>query len=231
MKPSNPLNILIKNQFYPKGLTEIELYNFWQKQKDIILKNTSSEVFFFFSNKLNESVIKRHNTSDNFIKLNSINYDKLITSHIVGIISTMDKRSKFGIVDIDSPKIDEISSSSEFNEIKQATQKVFDYFSKFNKCQIYYTGKNGFHVYVYFDRSMSPDQIKSYLTNRINENKDLLLDYTFQSKRTDSKINLDLSPNKKSGGYITPGSINKIGLICTNVKNLQSFNREDCKIN
>ena len=123
---------------------------------------------FFFSNKLNESVIKRHNTSDNFIKLNSINYDKLITSHIVGIVSTMDKRSKFGIVDIDSPKIDEISSSSEFNEIKQATQKVFDYFSKFNKCQIYYTGKNGFHVYVYFDRSMSPDQIKSYLMFLIN---------------------------------------------------------------
>ena len=47
MYPSNPTNIVIKNKF---GLfTESDIYNFWVKQKETILKNISDRCFFYFS--------------------------------------------------------------------------------------------------------------------------------------------------------------------------------------
>ena len=168
MKPeniSNPNQVLIKNKYYPDGLTKLQINDFWLKQKDIILENKSKNIFYFFSTKLNSYVVKR-----NSVNLSYTTYDNNVNGHIVGIISEMEERSNFGIIDIDVPgNSDEICSDELFEEAKSAAENVYDYFNKFNKCKIIYTGKNGFHIYVYFDKIYNISKIKEYLTKRINE--------------------------------------------------------------
>ena len=224
MKPSNPNNIVIKNKFVQ--ITEYDLYNFWVKEKETILRNVSKNIFFYFSTELNKSIIRRYEEKNKLINLNNFNYEKKINGHIVGVISTFETMSNFGIVDIDAPTLD-ICSEEIFNKIKNATYDVYSFLNKFYKCKIIYTGKNGFHIYVDFNYKYKLNTIKELLKNRLLENNDIIAKYTIENKRTPDRINLDLSLNKTSGGYITLGSINKIGLQSKLIKinELDNFDR------
>ena len=58
MRPSNPTNIVIQNKYVE--VTERDLYNFWIQSKENILKNVTNNVFFYFSTKLNKSIVRRY---------------------------------------------------------------------------------------------------------------------------------------------------------------------------
>lgn len=231
MYPSNPTNIVIKNKF---GLfTESDIYNFWIKQKETILKNISDRCFFYFSTELNKSIIRRYEEKNKNILLNSYNYERKMNGHIVGVVSLFNDYSNFGIIDIDSPEEENlISSDNNFNKVKNATYEIYNYINKFYKSEIIYTGKNSFHIYVYFDLKYKLETIKKIINDKLNENKDLIEKYSFLNKRNSINVNIDLNINKKNGGYITLGSINKIGLVSikVDIKNLLSFSREKYKI-
>ena len=40
--PENPETIILKNRFYPKGLKEIDIWNYYQKVRSLVVKNTSN---------------------------------------------------------------------------------------------------------------------------------------------------------------------------------------------
>lgn len=231
MRPSNPTNIVIQNKFVE--ITERDLYTYWLRSKETILKNVTNHIFFYFSTKLNKSIIRRYEEKNKPFTLSNFNYENKLNGHIVGIVSLFDQYSNFGIIDVDAPNdSDEIISDSMFTNVKQATLDIYSYMSKFNNCKIIYTGKNGFHIYVYFERRYKLSTIKELIFNRLNESKSILDQYTIQQKRGSDKINLDLNINKTNGGFITLGSINKIGLKSVELdKNtILNFNRSSVGI-
>ena len=220
--PSTPDKVLIKNQYYPLGLNEENIYLFWLDEKDRILDQTKNrEVFFYITPELNsEPVVRRHLSSNVFIKLNSRNYESVINGHTTGVISCFDRIENFGILDIDSLN---------FGQNKECALDVYEYFSHRFPVRIYFTGKTGFHLRVNFERRYSIDRIREQLHELI-AGSDLK-----KYMRTGVRNNypqIDLSPNKFRGGFVTLGSLNKIGLQCKEIApdELRNFRPEDAKI-
>ena len=225
-QPSNPYQIIIKNKFFSDGLTESDIYDYWMKNKYDILRNLEgSHSIFYICGNYDKEIVRRYLKVNERIKLTSENYDRIMNGRIIGVLRVFDVGSDFGIVDIDSKKsVEDISPAADFNDTKYLAGQVYDYLSKFFKCQLFYTGKNGFHIKVFFNTKFRMDQIKEILTQKI---KDSSLKQYF-GERTNRNPNIDLSPNMKNGGFVVQGSLNRIGLPCTLLKreDLSNFKRE-----
>jgi hypothetical protein len=210
MKLSFPIHtdtIVIKNEFYPAGLTQKNIYEYYSKHKNLILEQVRNrEVILFINTDINKSIVRRRVSDDNLLKLNSQNFDKLITGRTVSIHSTMNRSEDFGIVDVDH---------HDFELAKRATADVFDLLQKISSASIRYTGKESFHVLCRFKKKQNIDDIRSYLKHILLDN--LESKYTVRSVRTSQKPNLDLAPNKYRGGFITLHSLSLLGLRCMEV--------------
>ena len=58
--PQHPDKIMVKNQFYPEGLKEIDIWNYYQKYKPLILRETlGRELIIFFSTDVNKTIVVR----------------------------------------------------------------------------------------------------------------------------------------------------------------------------
>lgn len=224
--PTNPDTIIVKNKFYPKGLTELDLYNYYISNKSEILNQVKDrEVMFFLGLEDGESIVKRKTPKGEYIKLTSSNYKDLITGRTLSIHSTMKQKEDFGIVDIDSTDI---------RQSINATMDVYDYLknvSDIKNLQIRYTGKDSFHIICLFHHFLQIDSIRKYL-KRILENKFQGKYEIAYHKKLGSKINLDLSSNKYRGGFITLNSLSILGLKCMEIDRfkIKSFRKEQAKI-
>lgn len=224
--PTNPETIIVKNQFYPKGLTELDLYNYYMKNKGAILHQVKDrDVMFFLGLETSEPVVKRKTPEGKFIRLNSSNYKDLITGRTLSIHSTMRKNEEFGIIDIDS---------NHFRKSRTATLDVYNHIKNVEQVQgiqIRYTGKDGFHIVCFFTKKMHIDKIRGFLKETLASKFSNKYEVAFHKKIT-NKVNLDLSSNKYRGAYITLGSLSILGLKCMSIPNtkLNSFRKEEAKI-
>ena len=160
--PKNPETIVIKNSFYPTGLKEIDIWNYYQKVKRKILDETRNrDLMFMIMVGVNKPIIKRKDSSGRFIRLTPKNYDELITGRTVSIHSAMGQYEDFGIIDID------IDPTDGFNWAKKTTINVYDYVMDkmplVRKASINFTGKQSFHVRCDFNRKMKIDVIRYLL--------------------------------------------------------------------
>ena len=225
-EPKHPDTILIKNNFYPNGLCEIDLWNYYQKNKNLILKETRlRELIFFLATDVNETTVVRRTKDHGVIMLTSSNFDKYITGRSLSIHSCMAKVEDFGIIDIDT---------EDFNKAKEATFDVCNTIDRapfVSDVRIRFTGKDSFHVICYFKRKLRIDSAKVLLKNFLKESA--LADiYDIEYKERE-KVNLDLAPNKYRGGFITLGSLSVTGLRCMYVelRHLRSFSKQMAVIN
>jgi hypothetical protein len=84
--PENPETIVLRNSYYPKGLTELDIWNYYQKVKREILNETKSrDIMFAIMVDLNKPVIRRRGKGQGFIRLTPQNYDEIITGRTVTI--------------------------------------------------------------------------------------------------------------------------------------------------
>ena len=231
-RPQNPETIIIQNQFYPKGLTEGEVYDYYIKNKQKILKEViGKNLTFYFATDLNNIIVMRKaKTPTGFLRLNYENYDELITGRTISIHSNFNRTSDFGIIDID---IDD------FDLAKRATHDIYNLIEMkcpfVNKIKSIYTGKNSFHVICYTRRPMDIDNFRIQMRKFLIEDEDAQLfknHYTVLNKRIKGIPNLDLSSNKYLGGYITLHSLSILGLKAMEIpiKNIFKFKKENAKI-
>lgn len=221
--PNNPNELVIRNRFYFSGLTEEDIYNYYMENKDQILKQTKDrEVLFVVFIDTNQPIVRRRGRGNNFIYLTKDNYEEVITGRTVSLHNTMGSRENIGIVDIDY---------HDFNTCKEVTAEVYKFLNKYYRnVDIRFTGKSSFHVAVEFKMAKDVDEIREELTKLLyNQFFDKYLINATRSQRTP---NLDLSPNKKRGAFIFPGSLSTMGLRCMsiNLNQLSSFRREQAKI-
>lgn len=223
--PKNPETIVIKNNFYPKGLKEIDIWNYYQKNKNLILNETKlRQILFFIAIDINKFIISRKYKGEP-IYLNMSTFDKFITGRTISIHSTMTSINSYGIIDID------------IDDFKIAKEATTDVYYEMLKCKfvdslkIKYTGKDSFHIICYFKRKLKMEFAKELLKEYL-KNNDALKDYDVLGKRKKGVVNLDLSPNKIKGSYITLGSLSILGLKAMEIdlKNLKYFKKEKAKI-
>jgi len=210
--PENPDTIILKNKFYPKGLREIDIWNHYQSVKRDLLKQVSFRDLTFYLIVDGKIVVRRRGKSAEYIRLNSSNYDQIITGRTISIHSTMNREEDIGIIDIDC---DDWKSS------KAATIETFEYMMDnapyISNASIRYTGKTGFHILCNLNRKINVDATRMLLRKTLVQSP-LSKRYTIEQKRTSGIPNLDLAPNKYRGGFITLYSLSTVGLVCTEVK-------------
>ncbi len=221
-KPDNPNSVILLNEYYPKGLTQQQIYDYYMNNKNKVLNQVKNrEVMFFFAVSKNQFIVRRK-AADEYYKLTPENYEDMINGRVVSIHSTMSSNEEFGIIDIDFHI---------FDQCKKAAAEIYDYLFKFyNKnLQIRYTGKQSFHIVYNFNRSYRIETVKDYLKDALHG---LNKQYIIGGKRSEEKINLDLSSNKYRGGFITLNSLSINGLRCMEIKreDLDKFVQNQARI-
>ena len=226
--PENPQTIVIQNRFYPKGIQEIDIWNYYQSVKRNILKETQGrDIMFFIMVEKNKPVVRRK-VPGGFIRMTPNNYDKVITGRTVSLHSAMGLYEEFGIIDIDI-------GSDGFRWAKEVTRRVYDFVMDkmpiVRTASIRFTGKQSFHIKCDFGRKMKIDVIKFLLEKFLRESE-LSKVYTVAGKRRVGIPNLDMAPNKLRGNYITLNSLSIWGLKCMEVpySSLMTFDPSRARI-
>lgn len=208
--PQNPETIIVKNQYYPNGLKEIDIWKYYQKNKNLLLRGIiGREVMVFFGTKENETTVIRH-IKNTPLRISPSTYDSIISGRMLSIHSTMKRHEDFGIVDIDT---------DDFDKAKEAAIDVYFALDKANfayDIKIRYTGKTSFHVVCYFRRPNRIENIRFILLDYLSRTP-LFDKYDIKSKRSPGKVNLDIMRNVYRGGFITLGSLSTWGLRCMEV--------------
>ena len=224
--PQNPDTIIIKNKMYPKGLSEKQVWKYYQDYKGVILNNIRNRnLMLAIMVDINKPILRRQSKSNQLIQLNNSNYNDIITGRTVAIYSTINAYEDFCVVDIDT---------YDWKKAKHITQLIYHKLHKSNfliNIKILYTGKNSFHLHCKFRNKMPINRIKTIVETHLKQTQDHTL-YTIQFKRTANKPNIDLSPNKFNGAYITEGSLSIWGLKCMEVqlRQLNTFEQWKAKI-
>ena len=86
MYPQNPETVVIKNKFYPQGIKEIDIWNYYQRVKTPLLDATRNrDLMLEIMVDLNKPIIRRRGAGGKVIRLTPKNYDEVITGRTVSI--------------------------------------------------------------------------------------------------------------------------------------------------
>jgi len=224
--PKNPYEIIVKNEYYPSGLKEVDIWNYYQQNKRNILKETLGKTLIvFFATSLNKTTVIRKNKSKGLIRLSPTDYNTIISGRTLSLHSIMDRYSKYGIIDIDT---------NDFNKAKDVVIDIFNIMeaARFAKSlQIRFTGKKSFHIKIEFNAEYKIEDIRKMIFDYLIESN-VQQKYTITNKRIRNIPNIDLNRNVYNAGYITLHSLSITGLKCMEVplKKVKNFRKEDAKI-
>lgn len=224
--PKNPDTIVLKNEYYPKGLREIDIWNYYQKVKIPLLKETlGKSLIVFFAIDVNKLIVLRKNKQGGLIRLNMRNYDSLVSGRSISFHNVMNKYSPYGVVDIDTDDFDIAKKlTSDLNDFFEKQKFVYD-------TKIIYTGKDSFHIRVYFHGEYPIDYIKEKISNSLDQ-FDTPIAFSIKARREKSIPNLDLQRNIYNAGFIALNSLSVDGLKCLEVgpRQIKWFRKETAKI-
>lgn len=223
--PQNPETVIIKNEAYPQGLTQGQVWKYYQDHKGFILNNIKNrDIMFAIMVDLNKSIMKRRGANLEVIQLNNNNYDTILTGRTVTLYPAMKAYEDFCVIDIDSDN---------WVKAQEVTSYIYNVMEKADfvmNLKILYTGKNSFHIHCQLRNRYPINKLKMIILDHIQRNQTQA--FTIQHKRTSIKPNIDLSPMKYKGTYIAEGSLSIWGLKCMQVKinELRNFKKWKAKI-
>lgn len=227
--PEHPETIILRNKFYPKGLREIDVWNYYQKVKRSILEETRNrDLMFIIMVDTNKPIIKRKSSTGGYLRLNSKNYDTLITGRTLSIHSAMGMYEDFGILDID------VDPRDGFRWSREATIKTYEFIMDkvplVTSASIRFTGKTSFHIKCDFGRKIKIDRIQ-FLLEKFLKHSELSKVYLIGGKRTPGIPNIDIR-NCLRCNYITLNALSILGLRSIEVpyNKIKSFNPQMARI-
>lgn len=210
--PEHPDTIIIRNRFYPKGLREIDVWEYYQRVKSLLLREVQNrDLMFWVMVDENKPVIIRKGKTTTYIRLTPSNYDDLVHGRVISIYSAMRRAEDIAVIDIDC---------DDFRKAQVATIEVYEFAMTkipiIRTAEVKFTGKQSFHVVCTLGRKINIDSIRLLFRKFLMES-DLAKKYTIEHKRVRGIPNLDLSPNKFRGNWISLHSLSVWGLKCMTV--------------
>jgi hypothetical protein len=219
--PENPETIVIKNNFYPRGLTELQVWKHYNKyRKEIISFINNRPIILFVYTDVNIPIVVRKK-KNNFFTITDENFD-IINGRTVCISVEQMKNIDYFCLDIDAgDSIKEISK-------KLCVQDLIKYLNgtSFVKDHKVFLSATSYHIHGMLSRKMNIDTVRTVLQKEmsvlfgdkflINERKAL----------KDDNINIDLSPVYYRGSHPVPFSLSRNGLIYMDItKTWKNFDR------
>lgn len=218
-KPLDPTKIMVINKYYPRGLTEGDLYSFYMFNKDKMIKGSLKQnIMLFLSFSPTEPLIVKRKNNNSFMKLTNSNYDKIINGHVVSICKETPDPINFLLFDIDSHdnNIDEEKKKVVVNSlIDKVNSKYMITDTKI------YNSSSGYHVYFYFNRKTALKDARKIVSDI---SKEIIIGR--------KSINIDISPMHSNGASPIMGALNRNGLLYEEIlyDDLHSFKRVDRRI-
>lgn len=211
--PNHPEDIIIRNEFYPSGLREIDIYNYYMSVEKQILNWIDARNVAFLLKIDNSNILKRkiNNTS---IKLTNNNYQDLITGRTNIIYVEQKKHTNYYIIDIDC------GENLNIKHAKIALDFLIDNLN-ISKFEALYSSSRGIHLIVptqFSDINTIRKNLEIELNTIIKYNKSKIKYLVNQKGRLGNTINFDLSPMHNRGLHIAKYSLTKEFLICNDVK-------------
>lgn len=216
-EPKNPNTVVLQNKYYPNGLTEIDIWNFYKNNKNKILNELGNlSVTLFILTNLNKPIVRKHLQKKDLIKLDNSNYEKVITGRTISIGWRMPNHTHFVAIDIDCGK--NVIEKKKVDVIKQLSIFVNDKFDNVIKTRVLLSGR-GYHFYIYFNQKYNIDKLRDVFKKSLKQNfEDKYYIDTKGIRSVDSgSINLDLTGIRKDGTLTVPWALNINGLICADV--------------
>ena len=205
----HPDTVIIKSKFYPKGLTEQRVYDYWIKNKDQIIRWINNRHVSFLLNLGEDNKVLKRNISEEFIHLTSQNYEDLINGRINTIYVTQTKDTNYFVIDIDA------AENIKYKEILIAMKEVKELLKNLHviKYEHLFTSFKGLHLIAYMRRSFNIDIMREDLKNILSKQTK----YKVHERGRKGGINLDLSPNYDKALHICRYSLTKDYLISDDV--------------
>jgi hypothetical protein len=224
-KPSNPKEIIFKSEYYPKGLTTGQIYNYYIKNKNKILKECLNQpVLMFLSFDINKPLVVKRNHDRTSIILNERNYESLINGHLISLSMETSNPTNFWVIDIDS------KNNQKESVKKKALYELLDFFK--NECPFKIKNhritntSTGYHLFLYLNQKMNLN-ISIKLLNNLLKNK-FQNKYDINPYKSGNNISFDFTPMKNRGSFVVPYSLNRNGLKCLDLTNeIKNFKRKD----
>lgn len=218
--PENPQTVLLRNKFYPNGLTEDMAYNYYMSVKNDILSYIGNRTVSFFLMIDGNIVVKRNHKGQRII-LNKRNYDVLVTGRTLCIhINRFSNTTNYFVVDID---IGEELNLSKIVRPLETAQKLIEGDEKLKNeikgKEVLFTGK-GIHYIVYLKRKYNIDDLRKYISGILSVQKDY--DIASTRKVQSNQVIYDMSSNFTNSMHISKFSLAKNGLKVLNLKSLNA---------
>jgi len=227
LHPEHSNTIIIQNDFYPGGLSELKIWKHYQKFKNkIISEIDKNAVALWIFSDINNPIVKRKVLNSPFT-ITKDNYDKILTGRTVSISSELKNSTNNIIIDIDPG-----TSVTEL-QIKECVRNIMDStisnLSYVNRKRIISTAK-GYHIHLILDKKMNINSIRN-LTLRLLS-MDFRDTYLINSKNPKpNEINLDPTPIYQRGLHQVPYALCRNGLMAMDVTDyLSGFNRRSVTI-
>ena len=223
--PSHPEDTVIKNKFYPTGLREVQIYNYYLSVKNALLEWINDHRVAFLL-RLDESrTVLIRNQRGKPIHLTKSNFEDLITGRTNCIYVTQDELTDHWVIDIDVGSNLGMTQCKKVHDIllHKLDMKNIDSLGIKNYESIL-TSPKGIHIIGYLNHASNidllRDSLKIELQRICNEvNPKSKIKFTTDVKgRPANTINFDLSSMHPNSLHIAKYSLTKEGLICGDVK-------------
>jgi len=231
--PKHPDTIVVESEFYPRGLTEADVWSYYDGTKNEIVGELEGHNVMLVI-KADGEIYKRHpDGKEAFIRIGSVeDFDRYNNGRTVEFHKVLGDQTSYGFVDVD-PK-----EAVPFEKARKVAGDVYDLLLEqpdINRVDLAYSGGRGFHIYPYYERPKPTEEarkdLRSAMDGYIEQSGDEQLTTGITSEK--NMIRLDTSTLKRAGSLRVFGSLNaKTGLRCTPIARdeLPRFSKEAAKV-
>lgn len=226
-KPKHPSTIVIKpNEFYSKGLTEQNVWRYYDSVKDQLVDWYTSHglgaMLFVY---IDGTVVRRVGEI-----LSASDFDKYNNGRTIEFHYNLGKNTNFLFIDLD-PK-----EQFPFEEVKVVASELLSELKSMDnvkEVQANFSGHVGMHLYCFLKKAIDVDEgkeiLRELLEEYLKEKDDSRLKIGIQ--KDPKGMRLDISTLHVKGGLRCPYSLNgKTGLVCMSVSDVLKFKKEDAVI-
>ena len=173
--PSHPDDIVIKNDYYPRGIKEVNIYNYYLSIKDKLINWIDGKRVAFLLRLSPKQTVLIRNQKGKPIHLTSHNFEDIITGRTNVIYVTEDGLVNNWVIDIDAGENINIIHVQKVLDILQHELIPNNIDSLgIKKTEAILTSPQGIHLIGYLNHATNIDILRNQLSNELQRVSNLI---------------------------------------------------------